>query len=200
MNVYILGLPKSGRTTIAKAIDQKINMVHIDACAWVKSTFREQNTGEHEQHYQEEYEKFFFDRLKLNHNMCVDNVRETMLAYRKEYSFIIEGISLPQDFIKLFNYDKDVVVFLNRTDNESYYRDHDNISISTMKDYCFWMASANLLDKKRWLEYNFKIPGEQDDSIKILGSKNSVFLVKSIDKVINHLYTQLNELKNDIPR
>jgi hypothetical protein len=72
--------------------------------------------------------------------------------------------------------------------------DHENIGVSVIRDYCFWLSSASLINKSNWLEYNFRIPGEDSEFIKNLGSKNSVFIVKSIKKAISHLKEKLNDL------
>jgi hypothetical protein len=87
-----------------------------------------------------------------------------------------------------------MVVFLNRTDNAEEFKDSESIAVSVMRDYCFWMSAASLLPKDRWLEYNFKIPGDDSDFIKKLGSKNSVFLAKSLTKAISHLKESLKDL------
>jgi hypothetical protein len=86
---------------------------------------------------------------------------------------------------------EDFIVFLNRTNNEVDLKDYENIGVSVMRDYCFWLSSANNLDKNNWFEYNFNIPGEESDWVKSLGHKNSVFIVKSINKVISHLKERL---------
>jgi adenylate kinase family enzyme len=195
MNIFIIGLPKSGRTTIAKEVAQRLGSVYLSSSDWIKGTFRLPNVGEHEQSYAEDYHKYFFDRLKVNPDICIKNVVDT-ISCQKDNNFIIDGINSPRDFINLFDYNKDVVVILNRTDNESYHRDHDSIFISTIKDYCFWMASAELIDKDRWIEYNFKIKGDPLDSVKTMGTKNSVFLVKNINRVISHLEEQVRTIVN----
>lgn len=112
--------------------------------------------------------------------------------------FIIDGISSPKDFTYLFNYREDTVVFLNRTDNAGEYRDHENIGVSVIRDYCFWMAASGLIDKKRWLEYNFRIPGDDVDGIKEMGAQNSLFIVKSINKAISHLKDKIKEIANAV--
>jgi hypothetical protein len=106
-------------------------------------------------------------------------------------NFVIDGIISPKDFSALFDYREDTIVFLNRTDNDHEYRDHENIGISVIRDYCFWMSSAGVVNKTKWLEYNFKIPGEDSDFVKAMGAQNSVFIVKSIKKVISHLIERL---------
>jgi hypothetical protein len=108
--------------------------------------------------------------------------------------YVIDGVSSPRDFATLFDYQNDIVVFLNRTDSNHEYRDHENIGTSVIRDYCFWMSAAGLLNKQRWLEYNFKIPGEDSDHVKQMGAQNSVYIVKSIKKVISHLSERLREI------
>ena len=102
--------------------------------------------------------------------------------------FIIDGINSPHDIIKLFDYNNDYIIFLNRTDNEHEYKDHENIGISVIRDYCYWMAASNFLPKERWLEFNFKINGEESDFVKTLGSKNTVYLVKNFNKIIELIH------------
>jgi AAA domain-containing protein len=194
MNVFILGLPYSGKTTVAKAIEKSLGLIHVNVSDWIVRAVREQFHVEHEQQFKEKLQEVYFDLLKQDPTMCISHAHEVMVRHGLDKNYIIEGIVTPKDFIHLFNINDDIVVFLNRTDNGEYYQDHDNIALPTMKDYCFWMSSGGLLPKNKWLEYNFKIPGEESDYIKILGSKNSVFLVKSIDKVISHLDGKLKEL------
>jgi adenylate kinase family enzyme len=193
MNIYIIGLPRSGRTTVAKSVANELGFVYISATDWVRNTFRDQGPTEHEQSFKEAYQRYYFDRLRNNPNMCIQNVLDTMSCYPNN-NFVIDGISSPKDFVSLFDYNNDLVVILNRIDNEQYHEDHDSIFLSTIKDYCFWMAAAELLDRPRWIEYNFKVNGNNDDSVKIMGKKNSVFLVKNLTRVISHLVSVAKDL------
>jgi adenylate kinase family enzyme len=199
MKVFIIGLPTSGRTTVAKAIAQTGEFVIINATTWVKHTFRDQNPDEHIQQYQDEYYQYYSDRLKINPYLCIDNALDIMDTYKgkelSENNFVIDGIVNPKDFVHLFDVNKDIVVFLNRTDNQSEHKDCEGIAVSVIRDYCFWMSSINLLPSSRWIEYNFKIPGENINDIKTLGSKNRVFIAKSIDRVVSHLNDYLLNYK-----
>lgn len=199
MKIFVVGMPKSGRTTVSKALCQSDTYRYIDATSWVRSTFRELKPGEHPQQYEDDYHQWFTSRLKLNHRLITDNIYDSIDAYGKgaedTHHFVIDGLSSPKDFMHLFDYNKDVVVFLNRTGNPEEYKDYENIGVSVMRDYCFWLSSAELLPKTRWFEYNFSIPGEESDWVKQLGHKNSVFIVKSINKVISHLKELLLNLQ-----
>jgi hypothetical protein len=192
-------MPQSGRTTVSKALCEHNDYRYIDASSWVKSTFREQRPGEHPQQFNDEYHAWFVNRMKLNPKMISDNVHDSIEAYKdvegrfaeEAYRFVIDGVFSPRDFMQLFDPNKDVVVFLNRTNNSAEYKDYENIGISVMRDYCFWLASAELISRDRWLEYNFTIPGEDSDFVKMLGHKNSVFIVRSLNRVISHLKEKL---------
>jgi hypothetical protein len=95
----------------------------------------------------------------------------------------------------LFDLKNDIIIFLNRIDHDNDFHDHENIGISVIRDYCFWMSAAGFITKQRWLEYNFRIPGDQSDNFKQMGVQNTVIIAKSINKVIAHL---INEIKNII--
>lgn len=194
MKIFIIGLPKSGRTTVARAITQQFNARYIDAMSWVKSTFREKRSAEHIQQYEDEYDHFLSIRRTVNPWLITNHVFDLLKSHQADEMFVIDGIASPRDFSELFDYRHDVVVFLNRTDSETEFKDHENIGISVIRDQCFWMSSASLLPKNRWIEYNFKMSGEDSDSVKELGSKNSVFIVKSIGNVIGHLSTLLKSI------
>lgn len=191
MKVFIIGLPNSGRTTVAKALAQK-GAHYIDASSWLEVTFRQPDKDEPEQKFQDEYFTYLSDRLKHQPNLFVDNVIGCMKSCHDDKgTFIIDGLHSPRDIVQLFNYNEDYMIFLNRTDNDSEYKDQESIGVSVIRDYCYWMSSANLLAKDHWLEFNYKIPGEESSFVKVLGSKNTVMIVKSINKAISILQETL---------
>ncbi len=196
MKVFIIGLPQSGRTTIANSLSSLDGFAYIQATAWLKESFRSPNPNENHHQFNDEYHHFLTNRLKINPDIFASNVEDAIKSNMMDgkSNFIIDGINSPRDFIKLFDYNKDVIVFLNRTDAEPEYKDYENISISVIRDYCFWLSSASLLTKDRWLELNFKIPGEETDQIKFLGSKNTVCIVKSINNAQRHLKSHITGL------
>ena len=188
MKIFVVGLPRSGRTTVAKAAVEAHGCQYIDAMSWVRSTFRAINKGEHPQQYEDDYQQYLTKRMNVNPYFVTDHIYEMMKVEGDDDTvFVLDGLSSPRDFAILFDYRQDIVVFLNRIDSDHDIRDHENIGISAIRDYCFWMSAAGLLPKDRWLEYNFRIPGEDSDHVKVMGAQNSVFIVKSIVKVIHHL-------------
>lgn len=201
MKIFIVGLPKSGRTTISQALCEAHNWGYVDAMSWVRSTFREPKADEHPHQYEDEYQQYLTKRMQVNPWFVSDNIYEMMKVKEGEDAvFVIDGISSPKDFATLFDYRQDVIVFLNRTDNDHEHRDHENIGVSVIRDYCYWMSAAGLLNKQRWLEYNFKIPGENSDHIKIMGAQNTVIIVKSINKVISNVVDRMKEIVDAISK
>lgn len=194
MKIFIIGLPRSGRTTIARALSAHFTAPHIDAMSWIRDTFRKQEAGEHIHHYEDDYDRFLSIKRTVNANFISNHVHDLLKIHEQEKIVVIDGVASPKDFSELFDYRYDVVVFLNRTDGDFEFRDHENIGISVIRDYCFWMSSASLLARHKWIEYNFKIPGEESDFVKELGSKNSVFIVRSIGKAIAHLIASLENI------
>ena len=187
MKIFIVGLSKSGRTTVAQALAAHFQGQYIDAMTWVQSSFRPKKEQEHIHHYEDEYDRFLSVRRQANPDLIIDHINNQIVQHPDKDIYVIDGISSPREFANLFDYRKDMVVFLNRTSTEVEYKDHENIGISVIRDYCFWLSSASLLIRNRWLEYNFKIPGEESDFVKEMGSKNRVFIIRSIGKVIFHL-------------
>lgn len=202
MKIFIIGLPRSGRTTISKELVSAHGWEYIDAMSWIRSTFRAQHEGEHHEQYEDEYHRYLAIRMIINPNFIIDHIQEAMrvVSWGDETVFVIDGISSPKDFGALFDFGKDIVVFLNRTDNEYHFRDHENIGVSVMRDYCFWMSSISLLDRGRWLEYNFKVQGDEPDFVKEMGARNTVLIVKPASRVISHAIEKLKGLVYAVPQ
>lgn len=185
MKVFIMGLPGSGKTTVSKSICENLGAVHLDPASWMKYIFRNQDKKETNQ----EYIDLYFEDLNKKLINDVDLVSRLITDIIKAHPavndnpIVIDGLSSPRDFIQLFDYSKDLVVFLNRIDNEAEYRNVQNISISVMKDYCLWLASSNLLNKEKWIEVNFQMDDDKD-YIKCLSRKNTLIMVRNIKSVI----------------
>lgn len=186
MKVFLLGLPSSGCSTIAKILSEEWGAHYIHSFEWLQKTFRDKGEESHED-YRLELFNYVSQRLKVKPYLIVDNVFDIIDVSPKEI-FIIDGINSPKDFMHLFDYNNDVVIFLNRNNGPDYVEGFDQIGINVMRDFCLFLASRNLLDKERWLEFNFPIPGnKEDDFVKHLGQKNSVTITRSIDKTIEIL-------------
>lgn len=189
MKLFLVGTPESGRTTVAKALCQNTQFVYVDASSWLKDSFRPPRDEEHPEQYHDAYHHWFLNRIK-NNNTIIDHVIDTMNGYddKDKLHWVIDGINSPHDFPVLFDHNKDFVVFLNRIDNQEVkIKDYETIGISVIRDYCFWLSAGNMLRREQWHEYNFKMIGGLAEKFKAMGSKNSVFIVGTLDKVIEHL-------------
>ena len=185
MKILIICLPESGRTTIAKVISQQDKSFYISGFDWVKSTFRSKKMDESKDDYDRALNDFVKGRIKINPYLFVDNIYDIMDLNKEHDYYIVDGINSPKDFVHLFDYNKDVALFLNRTDAPDYIEGQNHLGVNIMRDYCLWLATMDLLPKARWLEYYFPIPGDPSaDNVKVLGQKNTVTITKSVDKTI----------------
>lgn len=184
MNIFVVGLSSSGRTTVSKALSNDFKFIYIDPVSLIKDISRDFKIEE----YEESCNEYLINRLKLDPDFYYRNINDLISSYNNGSSFVIDGILNPRDFIQLFNYNTDTVIFLNRIDNDFDCKDNQNIAISVIRDYCYWLASMKFLDKNRWLEFNFSIPGDSNnDSFKKMGTHSTIILVKSIKKVISFI-------------
>lgn len=186
MKIFLLGLSKSGRTTVANTLSETEGNYYVSAMDWLRSTFRAKNRGEDHLDYERSLNEYLSERLKINPFLVADNI-ESVIKSCPNKNYIIDGVIHPQDFVKLFNCNEDLLVVLNRLDNDTDSTDQDNIALNTIRDYCYWLSSMNLLAKERWVEYNFRMTAEGGGTIKKMGSRNLVYIVKSIKDVGPHL-------------
>lgn len=193
MKIFVLGLSNSKKTDFCKALYDECNLDinYIHMTDWVKSTFRAIKPNESEQDYELDFIKYLLFRLNINSNLLLNNALDILKVNEKNIS-IIEGFFSPKDFISLFDYKNDIVVFLNRVDNTKSFSPEEYLSFGIIKDYCYWLSLNNLLPKDKWIEYNFKIPGEIIDSPKILVNKNTICLARSLETAIVHFKNVLN--------
>jgi hypothetical protein len=182
MNVFIVGNPKTGKSTLAKALCEEVSNCEHISIAWFGDAFRKPKLGETDQHYLDECYQYLSQQLKSNPRVALDVVAPEIEEFKSK-TCIIDGVLTPKDFVELFNYNTDIVIFLNRVD-APHPRDHENIGVSVIRDYCFWLSSAGLIERGRWLEFNYRFD-EPGDLAKELGSKNTVVIIKGgIKKVI----------------
>jgi len=191
MKVFIMGLPESGRTTIAKSLSDIENFFYVDALIPAKRLFSDKFPKGSIR--DDDYHNLIIDTLKVN-RFYIDIISGVSAAYPNETP-VIDGIFSPKDFSYLFDATQDVVVFLNRLDNEVEMRDYENISLSVCRDYCFWLSSINLLSRERWLEFNFRLNGN-NDRVRTLGSKNTIYIAGDINKVISIIKHYLDVFPN----
>ena len=171
MKIFAIGSDNTSNLSFSLGISKEIESSNV---LYYDFNWMESNSFDYVDYLQSGY--------KLDINLTYDyyNLHINNDKYKNH---IIANISNPKDFINLFDHSKDKVIMIN---NLSFVgEDIDVICLSTSRDYCFWLASANLLPKESWIEYTFKDKGE-DKEIKKLGAKNSIFTVGNLQQAINH--------------
>ena len=191
MKIFILGLAKSGKTTVAKSLTDSSGICAISAVNWVKSTFRAKQEKELPEDYELAELEYVSSRLKVNPDLFTNNIKDIMSVNSHCSIFVIDGINSPRDFSQLFDYNKDIVIFLNRIDNPETVKDDEGVALNIMRDYCLWLTTMNLLNKDRWWEFNFRLPGEESDFSKDLMSRNHVTITRSLNKAISIIKERL---------
>ncbi len=190
MNVFIIGLPQSGKSFIAQSICNDNNKFqHIDVGSWIKDSFRTKLQSETDRAYQDAFYNYISIRLKLTPDLFYSYIKGSILDFSKNY--IIEGVNSPHLITQLFDYNKDFIIFLNKIDNDSEFPESENIGVSNIRDYCYWLSSLNLIDKEKWLEFNYKLSDQDLGFSKYLGCKNTVVITKSIEKISSILKEKL---------
>lgn len=177
MNVFLIGFPQSGKDIIGKSLELP-NFKYVNLTASLDQISFPNDDAKHDY------------ILKLMKD-CPDGF---INADNLTNNCIVDGIISPRDFVHLFNYNSDVVVFINRTDNHPDTKEYQNIAAAVIKDYCFWLSSADLLQKNRWLEFNYKMLEDDPEYFKQMGFKNTVFSLKGINSVCKKLREQINNL------
>lgn len=186
MNVFIIGLPCSGRTTVAKAIQNDFgyfDLLETFNGKMARLSFPSNN-----------------DRYAFYHDKMISHLQADVEYFTKHVDVentIIDNVSSPRDFMALFDYNRDYVIFLNRIDREEDAEDYQKIGISVIRDYCFWLSSAKLLPSDRWLEYRFRMNEDDSSYFRQLISKNSVFITRSFKKVISHIEEVIGKAKHE---
>lgn len=194
MNIFIIGVVESYREVIAQDLSDDDRFYHISISNWLENSFRSRRTNERKEDYEQEYLDYYLSRVKLDSEFCSNFIFDTQKAIKKD-NCIITGIMNPADFTSSFSTNKDVVVFLNRQDSDPP-SSHDGVAINVIRDYCLYLALLGRLPRERYIEYNYKVSGEESDHVKQTGKYNSVFIVKSFKKLINHLRDEICNLLN----
>ncbi len=104
-------------------------------------------------------------------------------------NYVVDGIDDPKDFITKFNPKTDYLVVLNRLDYQPDNGNYENISLSVVRDYCYWLMCRKKLNINNWLEFNIKSLKDKD-SVKKFSNRNTLFIVSNL----NCVYEAINKL------
>ena len=95
MKIFFLGIPQSGRSSVAFSLaESNINDCGIiDALHGSDFSFRKQFPKEHTQKFQDEYQQALSLKTKESPNHCIDNVLDLINIYSDKKYILIDNIT-----------------------------------------------------------------------------------------------------------
>lgn len=136
-NVFLIGSTKVGKTTLAWTIcfeTSGIDLVPVQASKWIKEQYNETNFPSYS-----EYVAFL---TKKSREFLTDDPDCAIKRIKQSFNgngggCLIEGVRNPRDFMHLFDYRKDLVVFLSRDGMEIINEFEEGIEV--IKQYVKWL-------------------------------------------------------------
>ena len=144
MNVFIIGTSCTGKTPFAKKISKRLNLKHISASEYFRTSFNEKGSGKDFIESITEYSK---KKLQKNYRVNIDYIGSVENS-------VVEGIRNPIDFSNLFNFNKDKVVFLEYENQECGKTAFEN-GIEIIKEICLWSTDMGILPKENIKVYSY---------------------------------------------
>lgn len=168
MKIFIIGISKTGKSTISKYLSEKYNVEHIQASASIRNTFQYKEENYNTQ--QEFIEAITKYSIKLNQKEPYFISNYIINNYNLKKDVIIEGIRNPNNFFSLFDITKDKVIILDYLNNEINKTTFEK-GIDVIKEYLKWNIEHNIIDSNRvqFLEYH------NYDEIKEMLNEKSLF-------------------------
>lgn len=153
MSIFVLGMTKTGKTTLAYQLPKYTGYARAGGSAWVKARYApppgvEMGSPE----YLQGITAYSCEALRANPNACVDYIR----AHHDvdEGYLIIEGLRNPRDFTLLFRPERDRVILLNYPENPIVPTDFERHGVRAIRDTLEWMVTTGMMDPARILKIN----------------------------------------------
>lgn len=151
MNIFILGVSQTGKSTTSKYLSEKYNLTHIQASIMVRNTFKfKESDFKTKQEFIEAITKYSIELNRVSPNPVSDYIIDNYILD----NVIIEGIRNPNNFHKLFNIKEDIVIYLDYLNNPvsktSFEKGLDNII-----GYLEWNCEMGILPKERFQKIVF---------------------------------------------
>jgi hypothetical protein len=108
-NLFLVGLTKSGKTTIAARLASELGLIHVPASAWAREGFGDKGSGPD---FTRRLTEWSLVKLRADPDVCVRHVRARFTLDRGGH--VIEGVRNPRDLVGLHDPRRDVIV---RIDN-----------------------------------------------------------------------------------
>lgn len=153
MKIFIIGISKTGKSTLSTYLSNKYNLEHIQSSLSIRNSFEYKESDFNNK--QEFIEAITQYSIELNQK--VPNFISTYIKnnYDLTKNVIIEGIRNPNNFFDLFNINEDKVIFLDYLNNEVKQTKFED-GIDVIKNYLNWNLELNIIPQNRiqYLIYN----------------------------------------------
>lgn len=146
--VFVLGPSKSGKTTFAKCFPK---LKHIEASTPYRKAFEQERPeiSTDSPLWRDEITKFGIHKKLAMPDFCINYVKGEIEKTRFE-SQIISGIRNPRDFVSLFDYTMDYVVYLQPATTG--YSSFDS-GLDVIRNYIDWLHVNGLYKKDEKMFY-----------------------------------------------
>lgn len=146
MKIFIIGISKTGKSTLSIYLSNKYNLEHIQSSLSIRNSFEyKESDFNNKQDFINAITQY-----SIELNQKVPNFISTYIKnnYDLTKNIIIEGIRNPNNFFDLFNINEDKVIFLDYLNNEVKQTKFEN-GINIIKDYLNWNLELNIIQKNR---------------------------------------------------
>lgn len=147
-NIFVIGKTNVGKTPLVEYLKTIDGVAAVSASDWVKSIYV-RNPDHSKTEYVNDITRFSKEKLKDDHD-CAFRHTNSLL---KELN-IIDGVRNPNDFIKLFDPNRDVVVFVDPISPSKYSTLFDD-GVDIIVSYVYWMIQNGLFDGDRFFQIEY---------------------------------------------
>jgi hypothetical protein len=145
-NLFLLGHTKSGKTSVARLLEEGAGLVLVSASAWARRGFAAQGGLSPEAPgFVEAISAYSAEQLRQNPNACIDDLRARFPLAAGGH--VIEGIRNPRDFAALFDYRHDGVLWLEHAQQREPASDFER-GLSVIAHYLDWLSTATLWEPR----------------------------------------------------
>lgn len=153
MKIFIIGISKTGKSTLSTYLSNKYNLEHIQSSLSIRNSFKyKESDFNNKQEFINAITEYSIELNKKVPNFISTYIKKN---YDLTKNVIIEGIRNPNNFFDLFDINKDKVIFLDYLNNEVKQTKFED-GIDVIKHYLNWNLELNIIPQNRiqYLIYN----------------------------------------------
>ena len=147
MKIYVIGSSKSGKTPFASKIAEVLGWSLVCASEWFRKTFLQQGPSDR-QAFTDAITAFTIQTLREDPDL---NLRYLSSRHDLSRPCVVEGFRNPRDFIRLFDYRQDRVVFLRCEETDLRETDFEG-GIQVMRSYLRYLLDCGLLREEQMVQ------------------------------------------------